>query len=170
MAKFRRRAGNQDEVAALRAEVANMASRLAAADAAAEARAERVEKARLGLAQFATPQAVPAPATSPLPADPPPPIAHAADLDELRTALTQQVAKLADRLDAIDARVTAISTELAAQLTELGVETDATGELAVALQNAQARLTNEQARYQIAFREDLAELAGEIRKKPPPRR
>ena len=66
--------------------------------------------------------------------------------------------------------MTAISTELAAQLTELGAETDAASEVTLVLRDAQTRLSNEQARYQIAFRQDLAELADAIRKQPPPRR
>lgn len=173
MPRFRRRADNPDEVAQLRAEVAGMAARLAAADAAAEARAERADRARQSLAQFsspaaaatATPTATAAPTATPLPADPPPPIARAADLDALRDELATQVAALDARLQAIDARITAVTTELANQLAELGAESDIPGDTAVALRQAQTRLANEQARYQIAFRDDLARLAEQIRKR-----
>jgi predicted nucleic acid-binding Zn-ribbon protein len=92
----------------------------------------------------------------------PPPPAPPPDprLDELAT-------KIAD----LDARITAVSTELANQLTELGHDIDAlndrgdapTGEL-TELRDGQVRLANEQARYQIAFREDLARLAEQLKR------
>ena len=53
--------------------------------------------------------------------------------------------------------MTAVSTELANQLTELGHDIDGTHE-------GQVKLANEQARYQIAFREDLARLAEETQR------
>lgn len=163
MSFFRRRAADPAEITALRAEIAGMAARLSAADAAAEARAERADQARQSLARFSS-----APAESratPLPTEPPPPIATASDLDALRGDLAGQVAALAARLDAIDARITAVTTELVNQLDELGSESDVSGETAAALRAAQTRLANEQARYQIAFRDDLAALAEQIRKR-----
>ena len=164
MAFIRRRAETRSEVAELRAEIAEMAARLAAADAA---RAERAEHARSSLAQFTATPAPPPATGTPLPADPPPPVAHTADLDELRANLTARVDALAQRLEWIDARITSISTELANQLTELGHEGDATSQAAVALRDAQTKLANEQARYQIAFREDLATLADRLKRPNP---
>ncbi len=98
-----------------------------------------------------------------------------ADVVALREAIDERdeqrrIAELVARLDAIDARVTAVSTELANQLNELGGELDALaarpdGNGAVEeLRTGQVRLASEQARYQIAFRQDLAELAETLRR------
>ena len=93
-----------------------------------------------------------------------------ADVAALRDDLKSQV-------EALDARVTSVSRELANQLTELGQELDALGgldgigasnghadtEVALGeLRQGQVKLANEQARYQIAFREDLARLAEQV--------
>jgi hypothetical protein len=93
-----------------------------------------------------------------------------ADVAALRDDLKLQVA-------ALDARVTSVSVELANQLTELGQELDALGgldgigksnghdvaeEVVGELRQGQVKLANEQARYQIAFREDLARLAEHV--------
>ena len=81
---------------------------------------------------------------------------------------------LAARVAEIDARVTSVSTELANQLTELGHDIDALGtradgdgdrdQVLAEIRGGQVRLANEQARYQLAFREDLAALADEVRR------
>lgn len=81
---------------------------------------------------------------------------------------------MAADLAALDARVTAVSTELANQLTELGHDIDALGagpagdgpgDVAIGeIRDGQVRLANEQARYQMAFREDLARLADELKR------
>ena len=85
-----------------------------------------------------------------------------------------EVTALRDELTALDVRVTSVSTELANQLTELGHDIDALAERPAhngvdgvelaAVQAGQVRLANEQARYQIAFREDLARLAGQLKR------
>lgn len=86
-----------------------------------------------------------------------------------------RVDELAARLDALDQRVTSVSTELANQLTELGRDIDALGDRPPSdgdeavlgeLRDGQVRLANEQARYQIAFREDLARLAEHVGRRP----
>ncbi len=74
----------------------------------------------------------------------------------------------------LDARVTSVSTELANQIAELGNDIDALNsrppgdgvdpEAVGELRDGQVRLANEQARYQIAFREDLARLAEQLRR------
>ena len=91
----------------------------------------------------------------------------AAQVDELQAA----VQRITDRLDELDGRITSISTELANQLTELSGEIDglgpgepATDEGVDGLRDAQTRLANEQARYQIAFRQDLADLAARLKR------
>lgn len=81
---------------------------------------------------------------------------------------------LAARIAELDSRVTAVSTELANQLTELGHDIDALGARPPGdgpdpaalgdIRDGQVRLANEQARYQMAFREDLARLAGELKR------
>lgn len=110
-------------------------------------------------------------------------------VDELRAAL----AELAQQTSSIDARVTSVSMELANQLTELsndidelsrrnldpldGNSTDGidaaaleariTERLDVAIDDvldATERLAAEQARYEIRFRADLAELAERVRR------
>ena len=83
--------------------------------------------------------------------------------------------ELAAKLGDLDARITAVSTELANQVTELSDDIEAlaaqpagdsgVGEVVIGeLRDGQSRLANEQARYQIAFREDLARLAEQVRR------
>jgi chromosome segregation ATPase len=99
-----------------------------------------------------------------------------ARVDELRTKIdvwTKSQHARGEQLTALDRRVTAVSTELANQLSELSGDIEkladspsgATDPVAVReLAVGQERLANEQARYQIAFREDLARLAEELRR------
>ena len=89
-------------------------------------------------------------------------------------AVTARLDELAAKLGELDARITAVSTELANQVTELGDDIEALaarpagdggGEVVLGeLRDGQSRLANEQARYQIAFREDLARLAEQVRR------
>ena len=82
---------------------------------------------------------------------------------------------LAAQLVDLDARVTSATTELANQLTELGNEIDALDRRPAAagtdaaivgeLREGQVRLATEQARYQIAFREDLARIADQLKRR-----
>lgn len=108
----------------------------------------------------------------------------AARLDELATRLDElaqrpassdpRLDELVSKLSELDQRVTAVSTELANQVSELGNDIDALAgrppgeapgeELIEELRDGQVRLANEQARYQIAFREDLARLAEQLRR------
>jgi len=113
------------------------------------------------------------------------------ELDQL-SALPAQVAALSDQVTqsaadaaaarelaaSLESRVAQVSTELTNQLAELGQEMDSlaarpaapatppapTSEVVVEqLREGQVRLANEQARYEIAFREDLATLAEQVR-------
>ena len=96
-------------------------------------------------------------------------------LEDERAATAQTLNDIAERTDALDARITATSTELARQLDELGTElsavtdqepVDVAGIVNGALdeiRNSQARLANEQARYQSAFRTDIAVLIEQLR-------
>ena len=94
------------------------------------------------------------------------------ELDDLRT----RVDAVAAQLTALDARITSVSTELANQLRELGGDIDALAERPAAavddgsleeVRDTQVRLANEQARYQIAFRADLARLAEHLQRTRP---
>jgi chromosome segregation ATPase len=109
-----------------------------------------------------------------------------AEVSSLREALEQQEARqpppdptarldeLATKLAELDTRVSSVSTELANQIAELGHDIDALGQRDPAnpvdgaavdeLRDGQVRLANEQARYQIAFRDDLARLAEQLRR------
>jgi hypothetical protein len=107
--------------------------------------------------------------------------------------LSAQMAQLAERVSAndVNARATnehvaaleqrlgAVGTELANQLSELGRDIDGlaahteemsqgsvSDELITALRTGQIKLANEQARYEIAFRNDLAALAEHVRRNP----
>lgn len=98
---------------------------------------------------------------------PPPPVVEPADVDSLR----ERIDRMATRLDEVDRRITSISTELANQLSEISNDLEAMGgkepptdEVVDELRDAQTRLANEQARYQIAFRHDLADLADRLRR------
>jgi septal ring factor EnvC (AmiA/AmiB activator) len=98
------------------------------------------------------------------------------DLDARAVASdhTGRLDHLAAQLADLDARVTAVATELANQITELGNDIDgrppadgADVTVVGELRDGQVRLATEQARYQIAFREDLARLAEQLRRPLP---
>ena len=97
-----------------------------------------------------------------------PTVDHELELAEIRHDVATLKAQLDARLRALDSRITSIGTELTNQLTELSNDIDSVsarppdGETISALRDGQARLANEQARYQIAFLEDLSDLAGQI--------
>lgn len=98
-----------------------------------------------------------------------------------RVASTDATARHAsEQVAALEQRVDSVGTELANQISELGRDIDglaartadvASGtvsdEVMAALRNGQIKLANEQARYEIAFREDLAALAEHVRRNPP---
>lgn len=101
------------------------------------------------------------------PAESTEPVIDAAQLDEIRATMQ----RITERIEELDGRITSISTELANQLTELSGDIDglgpsepATDEVVDELRDAQTRLASEQARYQIAFRQDLAELAARLKR------
>ncbi len=99
--------------------------------------------------------------------------AEAAAEDPVAT-LYARVDGLAEQIATLEARLTSVSTELVNQLSELGSDIDALqnrpdpqpldDETIETLRDTQTRLANEQARYQIAFRADLARLAEQVRK------
>lgn len=106
------------------------------------------------------------------------------EIAALRHEVTAQIARLdeahrqtsaaADRIQAVEANVERLGAELSRQLHELGddIEKMSTGTSDGAvvarlddLRATQVRLANEQARYEIAFREDLAALAEMLRRR-----
>lgn len=115
------------------------------------------------------PQGIATPATPPVDVD-----AVAADVESrLAERLDAKLDALSGRLDALDSRITTVSTELANQVNELGGDIESLSERPPAeidgavidgLRDGQTRLANEQARYQIAFREDLARIAAELKR------
>jgi chromosome segregation ATPase len=91
-----------------------------------------------------------------------------------------RVDAIAEQLDALEGRLTSVSAQLANQLSELGNDIEALNNRPPGtpvddgtideLRDTQTRLASEQARYQIAFREDLARLAEQLRRPDDPRR
>ena len=132
----------------------------------------------------------PPPPPPPPPTSPPAPDGD--DMGERLAELRAQLDALTETTSAIDARVTGVSMELANQLTELGRDIDelnrrtteaaAGGATEVDTAELEARITErldaaiddvldsterlaaEQARYEIRFRADLADLAERIRR------
>ena len=160
MGLFKHRTEDPGEIAQLRAGLGELRARLEESDAA---------KAELGSKINSLTDRFDKPITAPPPAPPSPP-AHSSpaahdDLDAIRT----QITRLTVRLEALDRRITTISTELANQLGELSDDIETLGKRSEAeaideatiieLRDSQIRLANEQARYQITFRQDLAEIA-----------
>ena len=107
--------------------------------------------------------------------------ALSAQVAELRAIVAEQAARIdaeqahndhvAERLGEIEARITGMGAELSRQVHELGTDIenlsrraddDSTRTAVDALRTAQIRLATEQARYEITFRQDLAELADRV--------
>jgi len=90
------------------------------------------------------------------------------------------VRQTTDQVSALEQRLNSVSTELANQVRELGTDIDglaaqaaqsgdredgdASEALIESLREGQVKLAKEQARYEIAFREDLASLAEQLRR------
>jgi len=106
-----------------------------------------------------------------------------ADLANLRAELTSHVEQLteektlrtdiAQRLTVLEGRVTGMGAELSRQMHELSDEIEGLTKASNAsdidaaislLRSSQARIAAEQARYEIAFRQDLATLAEMLRR------
>lgn len=161
MGLFKKR--SSEEIDQLKAEMASMSARLDEADRAKHELGAQVHGITTRLDTPIAP-----PPTEPPPAPPaPPPTVDPAELDVLRAKLQ----RVNDRIDQLDTRITQISTELANQLTELGDDIEALGsnepptdQVVEELRDAQTRLAGEQARYQIAFRQDMADLAERLRR------
>jgi hypothetical protein len=109
------------------------------------------------------------------PATPPPRLVDADEIDAAIGDLRSHLSRIETQMGHIDQRMTAVSTELANQINELsdeiergvlgeGADTGALDERLAELRSAQEHLANEQVRYQIALRDDLAELAERLKR------
>ncbi len=128
----------ESALAELRSELAAMRERLDAADREKTELASAVDELSQRLITSAPAATPPAPSTS-------------------GEELERRVADLDSRMTLLDDRVTSVSTELANQVTEIGNDIEP-------IQVGAERLAAEQARYQIQFRKDLAELAERLRR------
>ncbi|MET0661644.1 MAG: hypothetical protein ABWZ42_00790 [Ilumatobacteraceae bacterium] len=129
-------------LAELRSELAAMRDRLDAADREKAELASTVDELNQRLITTAPPP--PPEPSSPSPTQPD---------DEL----VRRLDELDSRMTLLDDRVTSVSTELANQVSEIGNDIEP-------IQAGAERLAAEQARYQIQFRQDLAELAERLRR------
>lgn len=188
MGLFKKRSTDPAEIERLQAEIAAMGTRLNAADAT-NTELDHTVRAIADRLDASTP-----PPPSPPPPAPPPAAAavDTSGFDDLNERVAQlavrvdeasgptadsgeierlggEVERIGRRLDEVDARITSISTELANQITELSGEIDTNGSapdmsIVDELRDTQTRLAGEQARYQIAFRQDLADLADRLKR------
>lgn len=194
MGLFKKRVTDPDEIARLKAEIASMSARLQASDEAKGQLDATVHGIVARLDTPAPPPPEPplvVPTVDPNeidklnakierltarldeapsePAEPtePVPTVDPAELERLAA----QIQRINERIEEVDQRIGSISTELANQITELSGDIDALGgsepptdEIVDELRDAQTRLASEQARYQIQFRQDLADLADRLRR------
>lgn len=96
-------------------------------------------------------------------------------LEDERTTSAQTLSDILEKTNNLDARITSTTTELARQLDELGSEIAAVADQEpidvaeivngslVDIRQSQTRLAQEQARYQAAFRADIAILIEQLR-------
>jgi len=131
-------------LAELRSELAAMRERLDAADREKAELASTVDELSQRLITSAPPPE-------------PPPVPPAADASPSGEEVARHLAELESRMTTLDDRVTSVSTELANQVNEIGNDIEP-------IQAGAERLAAEQARYQIQFRQDLAELAERVRR------
>lgn len=190
MGLFKKRATDPAEIERLHAEIASMSARLQAAD---KANHDLDDTVRGLVTRLDAPTPAPPPPEPPAPRVGPAEINMInAKIERLSTRLDDvgttepdapaidptviddigaQLRRITERIDEVDGRITSISTELANQITEMSGDLDALGgkeapteEIVDELRDAQLRLAGEQARYQIAFRQDLAELADRLKR------
>ncbi len=103
--------------------------------------------------------------------------AQMAQLAERVAANDTSTRQATEQVNAVEQRLNAVSTELANQVSELGRDIDGlaaqrdeagngtvSDELIDSLKGAQVKLAAEQARYEIAFRQDLATLAEQVQR------
>lgn len=177
MGLFKKRSAETEELDRLKAEVAEIGRRLEASDASKQQLSQQVKgmSARVAAAESKGLKlgdqvgGIKKRLDTPMdpPTEPPPSSVDSAEFEQVRT----RIEGLAERLDEVDQRITSISTELANQISEisndiesLGAKQPPTDQVVDELLDAQERLANEQARYQIAFRHDLAELADRLKR------
>jgi tetrahydromethanopterin S-methyltransferase subunit G len=183
MGLFKKRSNDPSEIDRLREEITLMAARIDAADAVKQQLGAQVE----GIAaRLDEPPPMPPPPTPSVHPDEfrallarvgelsnrlsveTEPVAPTVSPDQLEE-VSARVEHLARRIEQVDTRITAVSNELANQITELSGDLEqldkggSDAEMVDRLRDTQLKLANEQARYQIAFRQDLAALADFLR-------
>jgi DNA repair exonuclease SbcCD ATPase subunit len=171
MGLFRNKQADE-QIATLRAELDDLRRRLDESDRAKATLEHRVSELRSTNAELLS--QVGGLTTITTPPTEPPPTPSAADDPRIDT-LEERLAALDERTESLDDRVTSVSTELTNQLSELSGEIDALSTAAGGdasaeleeLRDGAERLAAEQARYQIQFRQDLAELAERLRRTNP---
>jgi hypothetical protein len=183
MGLFKKRAKEPTEIDRLREEITLMAARIDATDAVKQQLGAQVQGIVTRLDEPPPIPPPPPPTVHPdefralvsrvselgsqLAAEPEPaaPTVAPEQLEEVGA----RVERLAERIEQVDARITAVSSELVNQITELSGDMETLGkpgsdaEMVERLRDTQLKLANEQARYQIAFRQDLAALADFLR-------
>ena len=107
-----------------------------------------------------------------------------ATLSSSQASTSSQIDDLVTRIGSLDGRITQVGTEVTHQLGELSGDIDSLAQRTTTMNDEigqlgdvtsivdevrtdQARLANEQARYEIAFRQDLAELAERLQRQRP---
>lgn len=189
MGLFRKKISSPEELTQLKADIAAMAARLEHADAEKRELGARVQGI---VTRLDTPISTPPPGP-PKPAEPPAETIRQADIDmlnarmqrlELRldqvdARITQIATELANQLNELSDEVSEIastanqpvvlgddgrSDEALSQASAAAALASAAEAIAVEIRDAQVKLANEQARYQIAFRGELAELAERLKR------
>jgi hypothetical protein len=186
MGLFKKKATDPGEIERLKADIAVMAARLDKADADKH---ELGTAVRGIVTRLDTPTTPPPP-----PPEPQKPAVTEADVDMLRARLQRfndRIDQIDARITSIATELANQINELAGEVGTLTVaanqpawgesgdddEEDAAAQaaaaaalagaaeaIAIEIRDAQVKLANEQARYQIAFRQDLAELAERLKK------
>lgn len=162
-------AARAEQMAAHAEQIASAASEHAAA---AAQRADGISEQVAHATELATRAAA-------MPSEVPDDVRHQLQQLSERIAVSDDESRaVREYVNTLEQRMSSISVELANQIGELGRDIDALGpispeaaaasglsdEVIEALRTGQVRLANEQARYEIAFRQDLAMLAEQLRK------
>jgi hypothetical protein len=186
MGLFKKKATDPGEIERLKADIAVMAARLDKADADKH---ELGTAVRGIVTRLDTPTTPPPP-----PPEPQKPAVTEADVDMLRARLqrlndridqidariTSIATELANQINELAGEVGTLTVaanqpawgesddeddeDAAAQAAAAAALAGAAEAIAIEIRDAQVKLANEQARYQIAFRQDLAELAERLKK------
>ncbi len=189
MGLFKKKATDPGEIERLKADIAVMAARLDKADADKHELGTAVH----GIVTRLDTPIAPPPGPPPPPPEPQKPAVTEADLgmlrarmqrlndriDEIDARITSIATELANQINELAGEVGTLAVsatqpawaegdpgddDAAAQAAAAAALAGAAEAIAIEIRDAQVKLANEQARYQIAFRQDLAELAERLKK------